>query len=115
MKRGSEWNRSQRVAGSSAAGRARHRVLLHLRVWARLPQRPVVADVARGTEQAWEVDVEESIGAGLGGVDRDVHGGADRAGAVADGDSDRADAGSELLVGEGPAAGAHGGELIVER
>ena len=58
--------------------------------------------------------VEQLLGAGLGGVDGDVHGGADGAGAVADGDGDRSDAGRELLVGEGPAAGADPGELLVE-
>ena len=83
-------------------------------VGAGLPSGPVGADVAGGAEELREVGVEEVLGGGLGRVDGDVHRGADRAGAVADGDGDRADTGGELLVGEGPAARADRRELLVE-
>ena len=58
--------------------------------------------------------VEERLGRRLGGVDGDVHRGPDGAGAVADRYGDGADARGELLVGEGPAARADLGELLVE-
>ena len=51
---------------------------------------------------------------GLRGVDGDVHGGADRAGAVADRGRHRADAGRQLLVGQRPAAGPDLGQLVAE-
>jgi hypothetical protein len=47
-------------------------------------------------------------------MDGEVHGGADGTVAVSDRDRDGADAGGEAFVGDGPAAGANPGELVVE-
>src|SRR6266496_4513284 len=53
-------------------------------VGAGLPEGPFGADVAGGPEQEREVVAEEFLAARFRGVDGDVHGGADRSGAVAD-------------------------------
>ncbi len=57
---------------------------------------------------------EQPLHRRLRGVHRHVHRGPDHAGAVPDGDGDRPDPGSELLVGQRPAAGPHLGQLAVE-
>ena len=85
-----------------------------LDVGAGLPGGPVGGDVAGGADELGEVLVEQLLAAGLGGVDRDVHGGADGARAIADRDRDGTDTGRELLVRDGPAARPDAGELFVE-
>jgi hypothetical protein len=79
-----------------------------------LPRRPVGGDVAGGAEELGQVFVEKLLGACLGHMDGEVHGGADGTVAVSDRDRDGADAGGEAFVGDGPAAGANPGELVVE-
>ena len=57
---------------------------------------------------------EQVLGGGLGGVHRDVHGGAHAALAVAHRRGHGAYAGGELLVGQRPPAGADLGQLLAQ-
>ena len=77
-----------------------------------LPPRPVHADVAGGPQQLGQVVLEQGPGRRLGRVDGDVHGRLHLPQTVADRDGDGPDAGGELLVGQGPAAGADLDELL---
>jgi hypothetical protein len=83
-------------------------------VRAGLPRSPVGGDLAGGAEELGEVRVEEVLGGGLGGVDGDVHGGADPVPVPSRTGTAMAHAGGELFVGEGPAAGADLGQLGIE-
>src|SRR5450631_3127913 len=79
-----------------------------------LPQRPVRRDLPRRPDQPWQVVVDQGGDARLSRVHGHVHGRPDFAFAVPHGYRDRADAGGQLLVGQGPAPGPDRAQLVVD-